>query len=59
MKKINLDQIKAIMDELMLLNIPVKSYAGIQKLLNELPEVEQVLPTGTGQAPQIETPKKK
>ena len=40
MKQITPDQIKSIMDELMLLNIPVKSYAGIQKLLNELPEVK-------------------
>jgi hypothetical protein len=40
MKKISEVQIKNILDELMLLNIPVKSYAGIQQLLTNLPLVE-------------------
>lgn len=39
MKSINQDQIKMILDELMNLNIPVKSYAGIQKLFTDLPTV--------------------
>lgn len=41
MKTIKEEQIKAILDELFKLNIPTQSYAGIQKLLAELPEVEK------------------
>lgn len=40
MQKITSQQIEIILAELMALNIPVKSYAGIQKLLAELPAVE-------------------
>lgn len=38
MKQITVEQIKAIIDELVKLNIPVQSFIGIQKLLNELPD---------------------
>lgn len=41
MKTITEDKIKAILEELMALNIPVKSYAGIQKLFADLPAVEE------------------
>lgn len=40
MKIIKTEQIKIILDELMALNIPVKSYVGIQELLTKLPDVE-------------------
>jgi hypothetical protein len=41
MKQISKAQIDALLQELMALNIPVKSYAGIQDMLAKLPEVEE------------------
>jgi len=39
MKQISEQQIKAIIDELVKLNIPVQSFIGIQELLTKLPPV--------------------
>ena len=41
MKQINEEQIKQLMDVLMELNIPVKTYAGIQAMFAKLPVVEE------------------
>ena len=38
MKTITQKQIEQILAELMALNIPVKSYAGIQDMLSKLPD---------------------
>lgn len=40
MNQISQVQIKAIIDELVKLNIPVQSFIGIQELLNKLPPIE-------------------
>ena len=40
-KIITQKQIESILEEMMALNVPVKSYAGIQKLFTELPPVEE------------------
>ncbi len=39
MKKIAQNQIQVILDEMLKLNIPVQSYAALQKMFNELPEI--------------------
>jgi hypothetical protein len=40
MKQISEAQIKSIMSDLLILNIPVKSYVGMQELFESLPLVE-------------------
>lgn len=41
MKTITQQQIEQILQALMDLNIPVKTYAGLQDLFNKLPEVKK------------------
>ncbi len=41
MKKITQNQIQLILDEMLKLNIPVQSYAGLQKMFNEMPEIKE------------------
>lgn len=42
MKKITIEQIKAIKDLIYSLNVPVQSFVAVEKMLGELPNVEQV-----------------
>jgi hypothetical protein len=41
MKKIDAKQVQAILDAFYQINAPVQVYSAVQKMLNELPEVEE------------------
>ncbi len=42
MKKITPEQIQTILDEMLKLNVPVQTYAGLQKLFDSLPAVDEI-----------------